>query len=536
MRNFLLLVIFFSLWSYGESSSLFDEKSLSASHLARPLKTLPVQDRGRLKPFDTFARESVSHIFGKSNSSSLHWVMTWMLAPEEWDSKPLIFIQKSFVKKSLELDEKSSHFSPKKLLDNKNFQRELRELHAQREKKLPLDNYFSEIQKIESQLSLYQAIRGGMLPVWVFQNKAASLGSLEEGEERQSLLNIFKSYSSAITLKDTSVLEEFVKQKEDLFSEQNSAQIKVEVFYNMLNPFRWAWLFYLLSLALFCSLIIWPVYQKYFFYSSLIFAFLIHTFGIVLRVYIMERPPVSNMFETLLWVPWAAVVLSSVFSFLKKTHLPIAAGAVVSFLCLFISDTAGVMLGNRLDPLEAVLRSNFWLSTHVLVITLSYSAFFLAFVLGDFLIFRFLLRRPKVPQKFSSQDEMWFLVRSIQAGVLLLALGTILGALWADYSWGRFWGWDPKEVWALVSLLGYLALLHARVKGWLKDFGMTMGAVACFFLIVMAWYGVNFVLGKGLHSYGFGQGGLSYVLSFTVLHFALLWLAWRKKNYSKKNR
>ena len=97
--------------------------------------------------------------------------------------------------------------------------------------------------------------------------------------------------------------------------------------------------------------------------------------------------------------------------------------------------------------------------------------------------------------------------------MLLLAAGTILGGVWADYSWGRFWGWDPKEVWALIALLGYLAVLHARFAGWILDFGLAALSVICFSLVVMAWYGVNFVLGAGLHSYGFGGGGAPYVFS-----------------------
>ena len=112
-----------------------------------------------------------------------------------------------------------------------------------------------------------------------------------------------------------------------------------------------------------------------------------------------------------------------------------------------------------------------------------------------------------------------FTYKAIQIGVLLLATGTILGGVWADYSWGRFWGWDPKEVWALVALLGYLAVLHARFAGWVGHRGLAALSVVCFALVVMAWYGVNFVLGAGLHSYGFGGGGTGYVLTALFAQF-----------------
>jgi cytochrome c biogenesis factor len=106
--------------------------------------------------------------------------------------------------------------------------------------------------------------------------------------------------------------------------------------------------------------------------------------------------------------------------------------------------------------------------------------------------------------------------RAVQIGVVLLAPGIILGGIWADYSWGRFWGWDPKETWALIALLGYIALLHARLTGWIQNFGMLAGSVVASCLVIMAWYGVNFVLGAGLHSYGFGAGGVEYVTAFVI--------------------
>ena len=100
-----------------------------------------------------------------------------------------------------------------------------------------------------------------------------------------------------------------------------------------------------------------------------------------------------------------------------------------------------------------------------------------------------------------------FIYRAMQVGVLLVAAGTILGGVWADYSWGRFWGWDPKEVWALITLLVYLVPLHGRFAGWVSTFGLVAASVVCFLSVIMAWYGVNFVLGVGLHSYGFVEGG-----------------------------
>jgi hypothetical protein len=115
-----------------------------------------------------------------------------------------------------------------------------------------------------------------------------------------------------------------------------------------------------------------------------------------------------------------------------------------------------------------------------------------------------------------------FLYRALQAGTLFLAAGTLLGGVWASYSWGRFWGWDPKETWALIALLTYLAILHGRFLGWIRDFGLAVGALVGGLTVLMAWYGVNFILGTGLHSYGFGSGGYGYVAGFVVLEVAVI--------------
>ena len=122
----------------------------------------------------------------------------------------------------------------------------------------------------------------------------------------------------------------------------------------------------------------------------------------------------------------------------------------------------------------------------------------------------------------------FWLYRVLQLGVILLAAGTILGGVWANYSWGRFWGWDPKETWALIALLCYILTLHGRLAGWWTQFGLVVASVVCFLAVLMAWYGVNFVLGKGLHSYGFGLGGETYVVSFVIADLLFVAFAiWR---------
>ncbi len=112
--------------------------------------------------------------------------------------------------------------------------------------------------------------------------------------------------------------------------------------------------------------------------------------------------------------------------------------------------------------------------------------------------------------------------RAIQVGVVLLGAGIILGGIWADYSWGRFWGWDPKETWALIADLGFLTILHGRFVGWITPFTLLAWSPLAYLLVIMAWYGVNFILAAGLHSYGFSSGGATLVAIFVTVQITLL--------------
>jgi ABC-type transport system involved in cytochrome c biogenesis permease subunit len=219
------------------------------------------------------------------------------------------------------------------------------------------------------------------------------------------------------------------------------------------------------------------------------------------------------------------------------------AGATVGFFAAILAYYAPVFDEN-INPLMPVLRDNFWLTLHVLTITASYGAGGLAWGLGNLALGYYLFGRYRDPVPVAVEGHRpagepthaaltrhppeavhslgGFIYKAMQVAVLLLAAGTILGGLWADVSWGRFWGWDSKEVWALVSLLIYLAVLHGRYAGWFGNFGLAVGSVVGATSILMAWYGVNFVLGSGLHTYGDGAGGLLPVAVTVTLNWLFI--------------
>ena len=366
-------------------------------------------------------------------------------------------------------------------------------------------------------------------------------------------------------------------------------------------------------------------------------------YGFSQRVLITGWAPVTSMYETVIWVGMVTAVLGLILeAVFRKTYAALAAAAVATFATTLAAQVP--LLDPTIKSLTPVLRSNLWLTIHVLTIVSSYAAFALAMGLGmiatgyyltatyrrsasfpalispivvglpllaagvavregsyrvidigqwavDYgfwpslivvsvggllsmmsivavvgeVLNRWLYRetlaaanglKPKArhadwadaremveagagtpppisggapdhaydPRHVAMQETAAkikplsnFIYRSMQVGVLLVAAGTILGGVWADYSWGRFWGWDAKEVWALITLLVYLVPLHGRFAGWVNTFGLVMASVVCFLSVLMAWYGVNFLLGVGLHAYGFTKGGSQGTVGLFVL-------------------
>ena len=230
---------------------------------------------------------------------------------------------------------------------------------------------------------------------------------------------------------------------------------------------------------------------------------LIHGYGFLERMQIAGRPPVTNMYESVIWVGFGISALALLFEFIYRAKYYLLAAAPLSIVCLILADSLPAILDPTIKPLVPVLRDNFWLSIHVPTITLSYASFALALGLGHIILANYLF----TPNKKRIRSLSKWNYGVLQVGVLLLTTGIILGGIWAHFSWGRFWGWDPKETWALIALMCYVVPLHGRLVGWLADFGMAVTSVVAFNAVLMAWYGVNFVLGTGLHSYGFGTGG-----------------------------
>lgn len=237
-----------------------------------------------------------------------------------------------------------------------------------------------------------------------------------------------------------------------------------------------------------------------------------HTLLLGIRCYILARPPVSNMFETVIYVPWVAGCASLFIPALRRQPLAVAGAAVASIILLVIVEVAS--LNQSLEQVQAVLDSQFWLTIHVLLVVGSYGIFILAALLGHFYLALFLTYCKETANMVQLSR---LLLQLMYGGTAMLITGTILGGVWAAESWGRFWDWDPKESWAFISSALYLIWIHAYRFHRIGSFGLAIGSVVGLLTISFTWYGVNYILGTGLHSYGFGSGGEFYYYLFLAL-------------------
>ncbi|MBI5432994.1 MAG: cytochrome c biogenesis protein CcsA [Planctomycetes bacterium] len=242
---------------------------------------------------------------------------------------------------------------------------------------------------------------------------------------------------------------------------------------------------------------------------------------IVMRCMIRERPPVSTLYETLLFVTGVGTLAALVMEAINRRKLALSAAVVLG--------TLGIFLANRYEELDkrdtmpelvAVLDTNFWLATHVTSITIGYSAGMLAALLANvYLVSRLFGIRKSDPTHLKSLSRMTY--GALAFGLIFSVVGTILGGIWANDSWGRFWGWDPKENGALLICLSQIVILHLRMGGYLRDFGIAMATAFGGTVIAFSWFGVN-LLGVGLHSYGFTSGIHTALWSYYIGQWGLM--------------
>ena len=292
-----------------------------------------------------------------------------------------------------------------------------------------------------------------------------------------------------------------------------------ETFFNQSAPFLVCAVFYVIAFALLA--IGWLGYQATLnraAYWLLIFTFAIHTLALVARIYISGRPPVTNLYSSAVFIGWGCVALALVIEALYRNGISSVIASICGFATLLIAHKlAGD--GDTFEVLQAVLDTQFWLATHVVTITFGYATTFLAGTLGVLYILRGVFT-PSLNKKVGGEIAR-MIYGTICFSIVFSLIGTILGGLWADDSWGRFWGWDPKENGALIIVIWNALILHARWDGMVKDRGLAVLAVIGNVVTAWSWFGVN-ELGVGLHSYGFTEGRLAALRDVVLVHLLII--------------
>ncbi len=489
------------------------------------ISRIVIQASGRQKPLDTFASESLQLITGRRTVTdpatggrlgATDALLSIWFGKRDWANTPIVLISDPDIRNDLNLP-RERHFSFADLMANPRMAEYFHTISNKSIANEDLTPLEKEAQVVLHRMDVLNLILSGE-GMTIVPNPSGPearwttlLGAIEYYDPQtatgliQQLKRVTDSYLADDGQLFATASSELRQQLRGLAPEHylTSAAVSREVHYNTLHPFRLAWILYLIAFFL---LLAKPTYKIGLALFSAGLAF--NIYGFVLRAWIAERAPVTNMYETVVWTALALALFAIIFEAIYRSRIYALCAAPLAILALILADMFPTVLDPSINPLPPVLRDNFWLVTHVVTIMLGYAAFALAFGIGHYILGKYLFKPGSIDEE---SEDHHLLYRVLQLGILFLALGTILGGVWANYSWGRFWGWDPKETWALIALLLYIFGTHGKIAGWWGNFGMAVAACLCFNGILMAWFGVNFVLGAGLHSYGFGTGGAEWV-------------------------
>ncbi len=467
--------------------------------VVKAARQLPVQNDGRVMPFDTQARDAVRTVTGKyawPGIDPVAMALGWTVDPQAWAKQPIVRLDDARIAALAGLPAGSRYGSYETLVSSQRLGQELSLAHQREQgKKKPstLDKHLFKLEDRLGTLDDYlraQAIRPipvtdptGQWQIPANPRSAATYAGLEATIRPAAPA----TYPSA-------------------------ERIRLELRYNAVRPSRLAWLL-LLPAAILAGLTLERDRAKLSWVTGglTFLAFLVMTWGIASRWQLEGHIPASNMYESMLFLGWG-VGLFGVVSLLLRNRMLIFNATGMAALVMMLVDL--LPIDPFIHPIPPVLSGTPWLAIHVPIIMVSYSVFAISTFLAHLVIGAeiFAPARRELAARWS-ELLYWYLM----VGSILLIAGILTGSIWAASSWGRYWGWDPKEVWSLIAFLAYMAILHARFDGQIKAYGVAASTIAAFWTILMTYLGVNFVLATGLHSYGFGSSSLVRTMLMVAL-------------------
>ncbi len=512
---------------------------------------------GRMKPIDTLSTEILHKIYRKDSVMGLNAnqvILGMMIRPDAWREMKIISTSHKKVNELVGNAEKDKTASFSQFFefpdDMSGYKLTQYVEEAIRKKPGKRDKFDKAVLKVDERVNvIYMVFSGALLRIWPKPNDPANkwhdtmdalqnFQGVEGNVVRVLAVNYFESMEVALTSGDWSesnkALEQMVKyqKKYGAAVHPEDAKIQAEIWYNHADIFERLWPLYFLVgfvlLILSFVKILKPSFKmtlvtKSTFYLLVLF-FLVHTLGLAMRWYISGHAPWSDGYESMIYIAWATVLAGFIFS--KHSPITLAATGILTGLILFVAHL------NWMDPtvtnLVPVLQS-YWLSIHVSMITASYGFLGLGALLGFLTLILFILKTTKNEKliglsikELNAINEM-----SLMIGLAMLTVGNFLGGVWANESWGRYWGWDPKETWALVTILVYAVVVHLRfIKFIYSPFMYSVISLLSFTTVLMTYFGVNYYL-AGMHSYAKGDPvpvpdfvPITYAIIFAIIAFA----------------
>ena len=536
---------------------------------AKEFGKLVIQDEGgRMKPVNTFASELLRKVSKKDsyeNMDANQVVVSMLTNPRAWYFVPFIYVKRENTKVrdliGIPHDQKYARFSD--LFTEKGGYKLTEEVAAAHKKKIKT-KYEESILNIDGRANLlFGALGGSIFKFFPLpdseDNKWFSFVEVRHsgfvGEDSLYVSNILPLYAGEVSAATKSgdysqanqYLESIHKFQRKYGADVVPAQRKVdlELFYNEYDIFKSLFVYYMLASLLMFIVVIVNIFNDKKLIRTLVkictgivlLLFVYHTIGLGIRWYISGHAPWSNGYESMIYISWATMLFGIIFG--KRSPLTLAATTFVTSMLLMVAHW------NWMDPsignLVPVLDS-YWLMVHVAIIVASYGPFTIGMVLGmlSLILYIFTNKKNKKKMKLAINEITAINEMSLTIGLVLLAIGNFLGGIWANESWGRYWGWDPKETWALISIMIYSFVLHMRIIPGLKSkFTFNMMSVFAFASILMTYLGVNHLL-SGLHSYAAGETAEvpNQIWGWLVLSVILSILAYFKfkKYFKKKNK
>lgn len=554
----LTVALFLSICTFSFSQNTTNQKV--SEDQAEKFGHLLVQTYdGRFEPLNSLtydimhklSRKDNFEIEDKGKMEAMQVLIDMLIEPEFWKQQKMIYVREQSVKDVLGIKDKYASFSDFFDKDQK-YKLQTFVDEAFRKKQSEQNTFDKEIIKVDERVNIFMmVIRGSILKIfpvqdspenkWIsFDDKLAITpltGSLKIINDDLKLANfnysgIFTAYLTELNSGNAEQADKILKyisgiQRSTSIAETlpSESKINVEIFYNNAQIFiflknLYAGLSVLLLLFAFIDTLKSKKnkilsYSFNFLMALLVLGFAYHTLGMALRWYLTGHAPWSNGYESLILVSWGSLL--SGFIFVKYSKITLATTALLSFFTLMTASHSSY--DPQLTNLQPVLKS-YWLIIHVATLTISYGFLGLAFFLGiiNMCIMIFKNNKNQLKLKLIIKELTYISEMNIIIGLVLATIGTFLGGVWANESWGRYWGWDAKETWALIIVIAYTIVLHLRFIPKLNNnYVFNISAIIGFSSVLMTFIGVNYYLSKGMHSYGAGETPLFPIWAWVVI-------------------